>query len=227
MWTKNADGIRIVPFDVVLVVRGATLGVSIMWLCGVMKNWVSRVKTVKCAEISIDLANLADGCISRCFKSLRFIFPALFFINLNEPIRLKRKCVLPCSLAQYVCSLSWFISVSESLILIDVTGKGSGDINDPMSQVRRRRGKRMHAAYLDQPRSMSKGYDEESFLSNGAVHDLTCILHHFAQATRELAVCALCYSTELWIGSTAVLAYFVCFSLLNAKALSLTSLRPR
>lgn len=82
-------------------------------------------------------------------------------------------------------------------------------------------------AYLDQPRSMSKGYDEESFLSNGAVRDLTCILHHFAQAKRELAVCALCYSTELWIGSTAVLAYFVCFSLLNAKALSLTSLRPR
>lgn len=100
MWTKNADGIRIVPFYVVLVVRGATLGVSIMWLCGVMKNWVSRVKTVKFAEISIDLA---DRCISRYFKSLRFIFPALFFINLNEPIRLKRKCVLPCSLAQCVC----------------------------------------------------------------------------------------------------------------------------
>jgi len=39
--------------------------------------------------------------------SIMFIFPALFFIQLNEPIRLKRKC--------------------------------SGDINDPMSQVRRRR----------------------------------------------------------------------------------------
>lgn len=39
--------------------------------------------------------------------SIMFIFPALFFIYLNEPIRFKRKC--------------------------------SGDINDPMSQVRRRR----------------------------------------------------------------------------------------
>lgn len=131
----------------------------------------------------------------------------------------------PCTVR--LLSFCGLLVVSESLILLDVTGKGSGDINDPMSQVRRRRGRRMHVAYLDQPRSISKGYDEESFLSNGAVRDLTCILHHFAQATRELAVCALCYSTELWIGSTAVLAYFVCFSLLNAKTLSLTSLRPR
>lgn len=210
MWTTNADGIRIVPFDVVLVVRGATLGVSIMWLCGVMKNWVSRVKTVKCAEISIDLANLADGCISRYFKSLRFIFPALFFINLNEPIRLKRKCVLPCSLAQYVCSLSWLISVSESLILIDVTGKGSGDINDPMSQVRRRRGKRMHT--LINLAQCQKGTTRSHFcqMELSVISHVFCIILPRRRGNWLSALCA----TQLSCGLVLPLSWrILCVSL--------------
>ena len=44
---------------------------------------------------------------------------------------------------------------------------------------------------------------------------------HFAQATRKLAVCALCSSTELWIGSTAVLVFCVFpFAMLNTTALN-------
>eukprot|EP00438_Fugacium_kawagutii_P000809 Skav235094 [mRNA] locus=scaffold711:70939:84063:- [translate_table: standard] len=74
---------------------------SVSVYMGVAFKDIAVIKMIKGTEANIGLETKGQP-----LQHPRFIFPAIFFIQLNEPIRLKRK--------------------------------RSGDVNDPMSQVRRR-----------------------------------------------------------------------------------------